>query len=141
MVSTNSSQNSSIIFVNSSLKFINNGAYLGVRRNLQVKLSDFVESTVETFLALCSLITDALFWVCWAYVTKWSGALIESLKISSNEVWPYKIAQWCGCGVLAVFAILNTLKNLISLCDRFRAYLGERSHKKNKLEGGESKNE
>lgn len=97
-----------------------------MKNAISSKLSEFLETTVETLLALASLSIDALFWVGWAWITKWSGNLVTSFQIANREIWPYVIAQWCGCGVLALFAFFRTVKDSLSLYDSFVEYLEDR---------------
>ena len=95
-------------------------------KSVREKLKEFVDSTIEAFLALASLAMDAGFWIVWAYITKLSGEHIAALEIESNEVWPYHIAQWSGCGVLALFVVFRTIKDVISLWDSLCEYLNNR---------------
>lgn len=85
-------------------------------------------TTVDTALALISLSLDALFWVGWAYIIRWSGILVASLDLNGAEELPYRVAQWSGCGILAIFVILRTLKDLISLWENFTAFLKNRKN-------------
>lgn len=97
-----------------------------MKKQTKEKIDEFIDSSVEALLALSSLGIDAFFWVMWGLSTSWSGKFIESLSIASEEIWPYKIAQFCGCGVLALFVIFRTAKDSISLWDSFREYLDNR---------------
>jgi len=97
-----------------------------MKKSTREKLDNFLDSTLDAVLALLSLAVDAVFWIGWAYATKWSGTLISSLNIAKNEVWPYTIAQWAGCGVLALFALVRTLEDCILLCDRFIEFIKSR---------------
>jgi hypothetical protein len=101
---------------------------LTVKQYIRKKVTDLVESSVDAVLALISLVIDALFWIGWAYITKWSGSFIDSLAIKAAEAWPYNIAQWTGCGILAAFAIFRTLKDFISLWDNFTEFLKNRKN-------------
>ncbi|MEL6879076.1 MAG: hypothetical protein AAFP09_01020 [Cyanobacteria bacterium J06607_10] len=92
------------------------------------KLDDFIGSIIESVLALLSLGVDALFWLGWGYITSWSGQWVNSLEVTGVAALPYKISQFCGCGVLLMFVSFKTGKDAITLWDNFNAFLDDRTN-------------
>jgi hypothetical protein len=101
---------------------------LVLKKQFRDKLNDFIESTLDATFALASLLVDAGFWILWALATKKSSAYVNSFDIPKAEAFPYLIAQWTGSGILALFIIFRTLKDIISLWDNFIEFLKNRKN-------------